>query len=86
MAVYYRQIEEMGRQAEIKREEGLKGKNWRLKGLKRMKRGVISENGKQFVAEAFQRLCRGKGIVHVRITRHRPATNEKRRLMCVASG
>ena len=58
MAVYYRQIEE--RKAETKREEGLKGKNWRLKGLKRMKSGVISENGKQFVAEAFQRLCRGK--------------------------
>ena len=40
-----------------------------------MKSGGISEDGKQFVAEAFQRLCRGKGIVHVRITRHRPATN-----------
>jgi len=75
-----------GRQAEIKREEGLKGKNWRLKGLKRMESGVISENGEQFVAEAFQRLCRDKGIVHVRITRHRPATNGKGRLMCVASG
>ena len=36
---------------------------------------IISDNGKQFVAEAFQRLCTGKGIVHVRITRHRPATN-----------
>ena len=36
---------------------------------------IISDNGKQFVSEAFQRLCRGKGIVHVRITRHRPATN-----------
>lgn len=36
---------------------------------------LISDNGKQFVAEAFQRLCTGKGIVHVRITRHRPATN-----------
>jgi len=36
---------------------------------------IISDNGKQFVAEAFQRLCMGKGIVHVRITRHRPATN-----------
>jgi len=35
----------------------------------------ISENGKQFVSEAFQRLCSSKGIVHVRITRHRPATN-----------
>jgi len=36
---------------------------------------IISDNGKQFVAEAFKRLCMGKGIVHVRITRHRPATN-----------
>jgi transposase len=38
-------------------------------------RYIISDNGKQFVAEAFQRLCANKGVVHVRITRHRPATN-----------
>lgn len=36
---------------------------------------IISDNGKQFIAEAFQRLCKNKGIVHVRITKHRPATN-----------
>jgi len=36
---------------------------------------IISDNGKQFIAEAFQRLCTNKEIVHVRITRHRPATN-----------
>jgi transposase InsO family protein len=36
---------------------------------------IISDNGKQFIAEAFQRLCKNKGVVHVRITRHRPATN-----------
>jgi transposase InsO family protein len=38
-------------------------------------RYIISDNGKQFIAEAFQRLCTNKEIVHVRITRHRPATN-----------
>ena len=38
-------------------------------------RYIISDNGKQFIAEAFQRLCTNKGIVHMRITRHRPATN-----------
>ncbi len=38
-------------------------------------RYIISDNGKQFIAEAFQQLCRNKGIAHVRITRHRPATN-----------
>lgn len=36
---------------------------------------IISDNGKQFVAEAFQKLCTNKGIIHVRITPHRPATN-----------
>ncbi|MFZ2070051.1 MAG: DDE-type integrase/transposase/recombinase, partial [Halobacteriota archaeon] len=38
-------------------------------------RYILSDNGKQFIAEAFQRLCTNKGIVHVRITRPRPATN-----------
>ena len=36
---------------------------------------IISDNGKQFIAEAFQRLCKNKGVMHVRITRRRPATN-----------
>lgn len=38
-------------------------------------RYIISDNGKQFIAEAFQELCTSKGIVHARITPHRPATN-----------
>ncbi len=38
-------------------------------------RYIISDNGKQFIADTFQRLCTNKGVVHVRITRHRPATN-----------
>jgi len=38
-------------------------------------RYIISDKGKQFIAEAFPRLCTNKGIVHVRITRHRSATN-----------
>ena len=36
---------------------------------------IISDNGKQFVAEAFQRLCDGRDIVQVRITPHRPSTS-----------
>jgi transposase InsO family protein len=36
---------------------------------------IISDNGKQFVAEAFQKFCTNKGITHIRITPHRPATN-----------
>ncbi len=36
---------------------------------------IISDNGKQFIAEAFQKLCTNKGITHIRITPHRPATN-----------
>ncbi len=36
---------------------------------------IISDNGKQFIAEAFQKLCKNKGITHIRITPHRPATN-----------
>jgi transposase InsO family protein len=36
---------------------------------------VISDNGQQFIAKAFQELCASKGITHVRITHHRPATN-----------
>lgn len=36
---------------------------------------LISDNGQQFVAKAFQELCASKGITHVRITPHRPATN-----------
>jgi transposase InsO family protein len=38
-------------------------------------RYIISDNGKQFIAEAFQKLCDSRAIVQVRITRHRPATN-----------
>jgi transposase InsO family protein len=36
---------------------------------------IISDNGRQFIAEAFQKLCDSRDIVQVRITRHRPATN-----------
>jgi len=36
---------------------------------------IISDNGRQFIAEAFQKLCNSRDIVQVRITRHRPATN-----------
>lgn len=36
---------------------------------------IISGNGQQFVAKAFQGLCASEGITHVRITPHRPATN-----------
>ncbi|MFQ5888355.1 MAG: helix-turn-helix domain-containing protein [Candidatus Hydrothermarchaeales archaeon] len=36
---------------------------------------IISDNGRQFIAEAFQRLCDSRDIVHVRISPHRPATN-----------
>jgi len=36
---------------------------------------IISDNGRQFIAEAFQKLCDSRAIVQVRITRHRPATN-----------
>lgn len=36
---------------------------------------IISDNGQQFIAKAFQELCASKGITHVRITPHRPATN-----------
>jgi transposase InsO family protein len=36
---------------------------------------IISDNGRQFIAEAFQRLCNSRNIVHVRITPHRPSTN-----------
>lgn len=36
---------------------------------------LISDNGKQFIAEAFQKLCMKNDIMHVRITPHRPATN-----------
>ena len=36
---------------------------------------IISDNGQQFIAKAFQELCSSKGITHVRITPHRPATN-----------
>ncbi len=36
---------------------------------------IVSDNGKQFIAEAFQKLCNKNGIMHVRITPHRPATN-----------
>ena len=38
-------------------------------------RYIISDNGKQFIAEAFQKLCTDKRIAHVRITPYRPATN-----------
>ncbi|MBE3122312.1 MAG: DDE-type integrase/transposase/recombinase [Thermoplasmata archaeon] len=38
-------------------------------------RYIISDNGKQFIAEAFQKLCDSRDIVQVKITRHRPATN-----------
>ncbi len=38
-------------------------------------RYIISDNGRQFIAEAFQRLCNSWDIVHVRISPHRPATN-----------
>ncbi len=37
-------------------------------------RYIIYDKGKQFIAEAFQRLYTNKGVVHVMITRHRPAT------------
>ena len=36
---------------------------------------IISDNGRQFIAEAFQRLCDSRDIVHVRISPHRPSTN-----------
>jgi transposase InsO family protein/transposase len=36
---------------------------------------IISDNGRQFIAEAFQRLCDSRNIVQVRITPHRPSTN-----------
>lgn len=36
---------------------------------------VISDNGRQFIAEAFQKLCNSRDIVHVRISPYRPATN-----------
>lgn len=36
---------------------------------------LISDNGKQFIAEAFQKLCMKHNILHLRITPHRPATN-----------
>jgi len=36
---------------------------------------IISDNGRQFIAEAFKKLCDSRDIVQVRITRHRPATN-----------
>jgi len=36
---------------------------------------IISDNGKQFIAKAFQRLCDSRNIVQVRITPHRPSTN-----------
>ena len=38
-------------------------------------RYIISDNGKQFIAEAFQKLCDSRDIVQVKITPHRPATN-----------
>ena len=38
-------------------------------------RYIISDNGRQFIAEVFQRLCISQDIVHVRISPHRPATN-----------
>jgi len=38
-------------------------------------RYIISDNGRQFIAEAFQRLCNSRDIVHVRISPHRPSTN-----------
>lgn len=38
-------------------------------------RYIISDNGKQFIAEAFEKLCDSRDIVQVKITRHRPATN-----------
>ena len=38
-------------------------------------RYIISDNGRQFIAEAFQRLCDSRDIVQVRITPHRPSTN-----------
>lgn len=36
---------------------------------------LISDNGKQFIAEAFQKLCNKNGFMHVRIPPYRPATN-----------
>jgi hypothetical protein len=36
---------------------------------------IISDNGKQFVAKAFQKFCENNSFVHVRISPHRPATN-----------
>jgi len=36
---------------------------------------IISDNGKQFIAEVFQKLCDSRDIVHVRISPHRPVTN-----------
>lgn len=36
---------------------------------------LISDNGKQFIAELFQKMCIEQNFVHVRITPHRPQTN-----------
>jgi transposase InsO family protein len=36
---------------------------------------IISDNGKQFIAKAFEEFCESSGIVHVRITPYRAQTN-----------
>ena len=57
---------------ELKAKRDKEDEEWRNK-RKEIKEKM--NNGKQFIAEAFQRLCANKGVVHVRTTRHRPATN-----------
>ena len=36
---------------------------------------VISDNGAQFIADAFRQFARDMGFLHVRIAPHRPQTN-----------